>query len=547
MYSTAQIVNHTKNQNMDFEFYPTTSEIIETIKTDMEKNFYWSIPNSILDIGAGDGKTLTELSKEFRDSRESPKLLAIEKNPMLRALHVGKSISLLGVDFTETELWNKPIDVIFCNPPYSEYVTWVQKIINEASVSSTVYLVIPSRWKDNSVIKNTIANRMIPEKNIKVLGTFDFLNAERAANAYVDVIRINLKDSNDSISEEISKMFESNQFTKVKSEDEALDKEDKFTNTINNTLSTGSDYVEILYNFYNEERVSLNSSLSKLSELPLDILSSFGLNILEIKRVMKDKISELNCKYWEIIINQVSPIKDKLISRYRNEFIDSLQVSHIDFTIRNVYATIEQILIKTNDLLDKQVLAVYKNITEISDVIRYKSNNKVFVQERFYRSCLEEIGQYKLSPRIITTKYGNGFSRDYSKTNQSAKLAKLTYGGVEFINDILIIARLLGYNSGFNPDTYNWDFGKRAKVEAEINDKNVALCEIKIFKNNNYHIEFNEKFMLQLNIIKGKLEGWVKNAQDIMDEFETSEEEASKYFTTSHHINITTQNLLLLK
>jgi hypothetical protein len=262
---------------------------------------------------------------------------------------------------------------------------------------------------------------------------------------------------------------------------------------------------------------------------------------------MKNKITQLNCKYWNIIINKVSPIKNKLISRYRNEFIDGLQVTHVDFTIRNVYATIEQILIKTNDLLDKQVLSVYKNITELSSVIRYKSNNKVFVQERFYRSCIEEIGQYKLSPRIITTKYACGFSQDYSQKKPTAKVNKLTYRGVEFINDILIVARLLGYNSEFNPDTHKWDFGKRAKIEAEFNKKTVTLCEIKIHKNDNYHIEFNEKFMLQLNIIKGKLEGWVKNTQDIMDEFEINEEEARKYVSTSHHISSTTQNLLLLK
>lgn len=543
MYSTTQIINHTKSQNMDFEFYPTTSEIIETIKLDMSKKFYYSYPDNILDIGAGDGKTLTILSDEFRGKT---KLLAIEKNPMLRALHVDKSISLLGVDFMETELWNKQIDVIFCNPPYSEYVAWVQKIINEASINATVYLVIPSRWKDNSVIQNTIKNRMIPENNLKILGSFNFLNAERIANAHVDVIRINFENSSDSISLEINKMFENNHFSKIISDDEVQDDKDIFENTINAALSTGSDYVEILYNFYLEERTSLNHSLTKLTELPLDILSSFGLNITEIKSVMKNKITQLNCKYWNIIINKVSPIKDKLISRYRNEFIDGLQVTHVDFTIRNVYATIEQILIKTNDLLDKQVLSVYKNITELSCVIRYKSNNKVFVQERFYRSCIEEIGQYKLSPRIITTKYGNGFSQDYRQTKPTAKVNKLTYGGVDFINDILIIARLLGYNSEFNPDTHKWDFGKRAKVEAEFNNKKVTLCEIKIFKNDNYHIEFNEKFMLQLNIIKGKLEGWIKNTKDIIEEFELNEEEASKYISINHHINITAQNTLLL-
>ena len=70
---TSQIVESIKQENQDFEFYPTTDEIINVIKV----NLYGY---SILDIGAGNGATLDKLA-----SSDKWKKYAIEKSSMLQS------------------------------------------------------------------------------------------------------------------------------------------------------------------------------------------------------------------------------------------------------------------------------------------------------------------------------------------------------------------------------------------------------------------------------------------------------------------------------
>lgn len=109
-HDTRKILADVIGTDSDFEWYPTTNEIINAIKDDLSSEFDCSY--SILDCGAGDGRVLKALSKG--------KKYAIEKSkPLLNALD--RSIFIVGTEFTEQTLLDKKVDVIFSNPPYSEF------------------------------------------------------------------------------------------------------------------------------------------------------------------------------------------------------------------------------------------------------------------------------------------------------------------------------------------------------------------------------------------------------------------------------------------
>lgn len=58
--------------------------------------------------------------------------------------------------------------------------------------------------------------------------------------------------------------------------------------------------------------------------------------------------------------------------------------------------------------------------------------------------------------------------------------------------------------------------------------------DFKIFvqknKNGNIHIKFNQNFMNKINVIYGKLKGWISNPQDAKNEMDISIKEAVEHF-----------------
>jgi hypothetical protein len=91
--STAAMVAHLKQTNSDYEWYPTTTPMLECIKKDIDqmvKEIVLEDSPSILDCGAGDGRALMYLTKG--------KKYAIEKaEPLITAMD--RSIYVIGADF----------------------------------------------------------------------------------------------------------------------------------------------------------------------------------------------------------------------------------------------------------------------------------------------------------------------------------------------------------------------------------------------------------------------------------------------------------------
>jgi hypothetical protein len=149
----------------------------------------------MMDIGAGNGKVFkvfSDISSKIEDESKRvtiDKAYAIEKS-MTPINAMDENVFIVGTDFWHQTLIDKKVDVIYSNPPYSEYSLWVEKIIKEAN-SEYVYLLIPDRWKNEPKITHAAQMR---EAKIEVIGEFSFLDAEdRKARANVHLVKINLK------------------------------------------------------------------------------------------------------------------------------------------------------------------------------------------------------------------------------------------------------------------------------------------------------------------------------------------------------------------
>ena len=168
------LVNELKHNHEDFEWYPTTDEIIHRIYHDIKNTFEPRI-SSILDIGAGDGRVLEALDDLTN------KKYAIEKS-YTHINNLPSDVFLIGTDFHEQTLIDKEVDAIFCNPPYTEFSEWTSKILKEG-FCKYIYMVIPDRWKNDRNIQSALDDSKWEHV---VLGKYDFLDADRQARCNVE-------------------------------------------------------------------------------------------------------------------------------------------------------------------------------------------------------------------------------------------------------------------------------------------------------------------------------------------------------------------------
>ena len=156
--SINQLINELKENEQDFEFYPTTKEMVEIIYNNSDGGEW-------LDIGCGTcnfEKYYNEIAKKQNESYKQKmdlhlksynpnihkfeikepqphedghgitKYYVIEKSKILLE-KLDKDTICLGTDFNATMLIDKPVTNIFCNPPYSNFENWAIKIIQEAN------------------------------------------------------------------------------------------------------------------------------------------------------------------------------------------------------------------------------------------------------------------------------------------------------------------------------------------------------------------------------------------------------------------------------
>ena len=527
-----------KENDQDFEWYPTTNEILEQIKADIKKmqdeHFFNERP-SILDCGAGNGRALCYLTEGDR--------FAIEKSPILQG-QMDRSIFRIGADFHQQTLFDKKVNIVFCNPPYSEYESWCEKILKE-TVAAFVYLVIPSRWKNNQSIMSAIENR---QAETSVLGSFDFTGGERPARAVVDIVKVKLavgmrceSAKTDPFDQWFNEYF---QFQAKKSQgafDVNVNKEE-----VKKELEAGGDLVTILVKRYDRELDRLLENYRAIERLNPVLLDELGASKAGLAKGLQQKIEGLKNSYWNTLIEQLKSVNERLTLKSRKQIWSRLTANTgIDFNIENIHAVVGWIISNVNYYVDDQLTDLVVRMSEPKSIVLYKSNQKVYKDSDWRFGRTPKLDHYALDHRIILHRVGglcvSQFSFDHDRYNG------LSEGAYTFLVDILAVARNLGFDTSnsFSADSHVWKSNKGVSIQYfdPIKRTHIDLMTVRAFQNGNLHIKFNQRFILALNVEFGRLKGWVGSEQDATFEMNADPVDVKSVYECN--IRITTETLAL--
>ncbi len=491
MSSIATIVANLKQNGQDFEFYPTTNEILEAMFWDIKshKRNLWfndesTIENkgydaefefqsvSILDIGAGNCKLLDKFheisetqsftDKHGRKVRDNTlginRYMAIEKSQIL-INKMPKEVIVVGTDFNENTIIDKQADIVFCNPPYREYERWTERIIKEAN-ASFIYLVIPKRWGNSRAIAEALRLR---RAKVQIVGDFDFLNSEdRKARAKVSLVKVCLsyyKGYKNRHSEKATRNYHGdkvnvdpfelwfNENFKIQAEKSVESwneykvkekREEERKTRIKNELVGGRDIVHTLIQLYNRDLDKLISNYQKLAELDADILKELDVKLDGVLEALKTKIQGLKVLYWEEIFNNFDAITSRLTSFTRQRLKEQLAANtNIDFTEGNIRSIVIWVIKNASKYFQEQMLEMYDRFTAKECTKLYKSNIHWTSDSWRYCQKMKENGiKWSLDYRIILDS-ARGWREESDGTISDHQM--------QDIRDLIVVAKNLGF------------------------------------------------------------------------------------------------------
>ncbi len=562
--STVKIVSCLKESDQDFEWYPTTDKMIDRIKQHMTKIGYQSRDDEsgtyadILDCGAGDGRVLEKLAG-------CGDKYAIEKSSILVSQQPADIVPV-GTDFHQSTLIDKKVDIVFSNPPYSEYEQWASKIIKEANAPD-VYLIIPGRWKDSETIKHALESR---GAEAKTLHSTDFLNADRAARAKVNILHIDLRgkygyrknhrhynDTSEAGTDPFSIWFDET-FPQSEKTSSAERTKDGIQKDLDNEMIAGRNLIESLVYLYQSDMQNISNSYQAACQLDPSVVAELEILIdsrsslvSTLKKALKQRIQGLKHLYWHEFFSNYESITDRLTTGSRERMLSKLHHNiNVDFTADNAYAITLWVIRNANKYYDQQLIDLVERMTRQANVAMYKSNQRTYGKEdwRFSRYAPEKapegLSHYKLELRIVLESMGGIYNDDFNSWEYPNGLNERSHS---FISDIIAVAKTLGWTTS--------DSGKmrgHTQREWESNKSQQFICsngemlmDVKAFKNGNLHIKFNQKFMRKLNVEFGRLKGWIKDHTQAAHEMNIPEEEAQDYFNGIELISGVSPRLLL--
>lgn len=562
--STSKVLEELKTENNDFEWYPTTPEIINAIAEDILKADCVFKLDSIFDIGCGDGRVLKGLQRIIKDKRDNyiSDLYGIEKARNLIA-RWDEDITFVGGDFYNTNIAVIKSDVIFSNPPYSDFEQWATSIINN-SYSTVIYLVLPSRWAKSERIKSALKKR---DLFASVIYKADFFNAERKARAEVDVIRVvsniySYNSSNSRMKSFITKEIGDKpySFTGFRNSDpfnvwfnESFpDFEKKVKNEpveeekAKNELFKKTNQIDDLVKLYQKDLTQVVKSFKLLNMLDTSVFKALSIDIETIKRTIKERIKQIKAEYWSHFIDNYEPITKRLTKKYRDKVYNNLtsKTKNIEFTRLNALIITEMVIKKADLYAEEQIKDFFFDLSSKDAIINYKSNKKIFDGGngwRFMKPNIDTHSHYHLDYRIVQPRLFNIETHFNGSING--------YSVKQVISDICVISRLVGmpvpdYINGEEYINKDITYGERNSINYfDINKNEVSeLFVIKFFKNGNQHLFLNKEFALRLNLMMGKLCGWVYSAEDAYNEMGgtgESKEEFNKVYKTTKTKSLT--------
>lgn len=540
---TSQTVEDLKKNGQDFEWYPTTQTMLNAIQADSKAQIdkrSETINLNVLDCGAGDGRALDFLAGKGNK-------YAIEKSTILLGQH-SRDIIPVGTDFHQSTLIDKEVDLVFSNPPYSEYEHWATKIIKEAN-APLIYLIIPERWANSEAIK--LALELRKPRSTEVIYTGDFLSADRSARAKINILRIDTRHKNSHWSRNETNvdpfdLWFSEAFPNPEElgEPSIYRDEQILKDKIKKDLVTGQNLIDILVTLYNRQLEKLRNNYTAALSLDPELMQELGIKSSELAKAVKQKIKGLKNLYWHELFRNYESITSRLTSTTRQKILSKLSSNtSVDFNHNNAYAVTMWVIRNANYYYDQQLIDLVENMVRKANVTLYKSNKRTFGAEDWrygwYEQAPKELSYYQLELRIVLDRCG-GINNSQSNWENNRNNG-LTESAYNLINDIAVVAANLGYRSIDGSSSFFWESGKGNNFSL-VNGG--TLMNVRAFKNGNIHIKFDQSFMRRLNIEFGRLKGWVKDWSQAAEEMNIPEEEAKSGFNSLFKLGNVTALLL---
>lgn len=534
----SRTVAELRDAGEDFEWYPTTPEMLQVVARDMKRKHDRHRGHlKLLDIGAGDGRALDRLQGMLTDSERSWDDIYLDKFAIEKSLvhlsNMPKDIVVIGTEFREQTLVDKEVDVVFCNPPYSEYEDWTYRILRECA-AETVYLIIPQRWRDSERLSELVGSLDLKHE---ALGYFDFENAERRARAKVEIVRFDmgLRREHAAFDAAIEDML-----PELEAFDCEVD-EEKDSRAWGAELADGGGLIDSLVSAYDAEQADLYETYRSVVKINPRLLKELGVTKANILEGLRSKIKGLKNRYWEVLFEHLDDITKRFATKQRRAFLQSLKdKTVIDFTASNVRSMLIWIAKWSSDYFDEQLIELFRSLAQHANVQRYKSNDKVFKKDR-WRYMSDDDTHYKVDYRMVVEGFGGIDSNAYNFYGRNG----LKNESHEFLSDFITIANNLGFTCSDRSDRHRWRSNKKIELWLDSGD---VLMDVRAFKNGNLHIRVSKRLMLAINVQVGKLLGWLKSAEDAVRELEPEAEDVDyvgKVFELSNRIE--PSNLLRLE
>lgn len=543
MKTVNQLVAEIKENNQDYEFYPTTQEIVNALVAYCGKKAF----ATVLDIGCGNGAFFQKLDVAVDDFR--PKKYGIEKSFILAA-QLPEDVILLGTDFNEQTLIDKSVNMIFCNPPYSEYEAWAEKIILQGNCKM-IALVIPTRWRGNECIKYALEKR---KAETKIIGTYDFTDAERKARATVDLLLITGKEKSyyESKMTDPFDLWFDDTFKISAEKEKSYESESAKKDEIENELVQSGDTAETLVELYNRDMEKLYGNYRKLEELDAELLKELQVDIPKLKESLKSRLKGLKWVYWDLLFKRYDRITSRLTSAVKRRIVNRLNDNTaIDFTYNNIYQLTQWVIKNSNVLFEEQITEYFYSLCNTENIHRYKSNKRWSDDDWRYlkdgiceygRTCYEKVRKMKnimLDYRIVVTSWRN-FGDDWGGRFEMVEHC------IDFLSDTLIVARNLGFDAHLDiPTKYDRIDPDDWKNFNILDAHGGVFANVKLYKNGNRHIKFCKEFMRKLNVEMGRINGWVRDKSEAMREMDIPSEEINDVWGSNLQIGISEGRTLL--
>ena len=498
----------------DYEWYPTTARMIDAVARHIPTDHC----GSILDIGAGDGRVLTQLAARFE---RSPELYAIEKSTVLIQAQPDNIVPV-GAEFHEQNLACIELDYIFCNPPYSQFEAWAVQIIG-TGYARKAFLVIPRRWKDSAAIRDALKRR---GASSRVIHSDDFLDADRRARAVVDVVEISYplkSDYSEAPTDPFDIWFDQNISTFDPEEDEP----DEYCDDRELARKYQNANIREMVDAYNEEYARLETNYRAIFALDYAILRELGIKKDAVREGIKTKMAGLKSKYWHILFERLDAITTRLCTETKKHFLEKLTGrAAVAFTASNAYAIVLWAVKNANRYYDEQLIALFRGLSNAESVLNYKSNQRTW-EKGNWRFSQADYSHYALDYRFVVPEYSAIDRQDggYAGWEYESGLHRRCH---ELLDDIIAVLSNLGYDFFMVASRdRGWVAGQWQNFCSSGTHE--TLFQVKAHLNGNLHFRFMPDAIRRLNVEAGRLLGWIHNTADVVRELGYSEAEATRH------------------